>query len=86
MTVDILGKAIFHIRVSPPIKRFDLPQRIVRAEPPYPLSFIAGSLLFCESDTQSALSKDVNGHVAESTICETSARSTRVDMLTVVRE
>jgi len=43
MTVDILGKAIFHIRVSPPIKRFDLPQRIVRAEPPYPLSFIAGS-------------------------------------------
>ncbi len=31
MTRDILGKAAFGIRVSPPIKRFDLLRRIVRA-------------------------------------------------------
>jgi len=31
MTVDILGKVIFHIRVSPPIKKLDLPQQLVDA-------------------------------------------------------
>jgi len=28
MTVDILGKVTFRIRVNPPIKRFDLLRRI----------------------------------------------------------
>jgi len=31
MTVDILGKATFHLRVSLPIKKFDLPQHLVGA-------------------------------------------------------
>jgi len=32
MTVDILGKATFRIRINPPIKRFDLRRRIRLAE------------------------------------------------------
>ncbi len=38
MTLDILGKATFRIRVSPPIKRFDLLRRIVRASSPHRLA------------------------------------------------
>jgi len=37
MTVDILGKVAFRIRINPPIKRFDLRRRIRLAEPAHHL-------------------------------------------------
>jgi len=67
MTLDILGKATFRIRISPTIKRCDLLQRHSAHITASPFSFITSSLLFCGLDAQSALSTSVKCHVAEST-------------------